>query len=208
MDIQELLKFYGIDPKPTKNMESGGLDTKQQHGGEAASEIRKSDQGVGIPDSDVVLRPKSFAEILSGKQSVIEIEEEAAVPLIKVQPPQLEGGNLTVIIDEGEYMKRVEDNKYNVIGRVNMKKGDPLLSTLELRKKLESVWGITWFKVTPVGRAHYQILLISMGDHSTIMSIGTINLKPGIFRVAQWIRDFNPTQQRQTNAQVWVRISN
>lgn len=76
-----------------------------------------------------------------------------------------------VTIDEGEYQKGLEDNKYNIIGRVTMRRGDPLPSTLDLRKKLESVWGMLRFKIKPVGRGYYRIFLQSMGDQSTPMSI-------------------------------------
>lgn len=75
-------------------------------------------------------------------------------------------------------------------------------------KKLKSMWGITSFRILLVGRGYYQIFLTSMVRQSLIMSFGTINLKPGIFRVSQWVQEFNPALQRQTNTQVWLRIHN
>lgn len=47
------------------------------------------------------------------------------MPLTETQPPQLEWGNLIVAIDES--LKDLEDNKYNVIGRVSMRRGDSML---------------------------------------------------------------------------------
>lgn len=41
---------------------------------------------------------------------------------------------------------------------------------------------------------------------SIVLSMGSLNLKSGFFRVSRWIRDFNPLNQKQTNVQVWLRI--
>lgn len=45
-----------------------------------------------------------------------------------------------------------------------------------------------------------------MADPSQALSLGVVNLKPGIFRVSRWVPYFNPVVQRQTNTQIWVRI--
>lgn len=43
---------------------------------------------------------------------------------------------------------------------------------------------------------------------SKVFSRGSIFLKPGVFRISQWVNDFNPKDQRVTNTQVWIRIFN
>lgn len=41
-----------------------------------------------------------------------------------MNPPQV-GGNMTVVIDDDEYDRGVDENKFRVIGRPLMPKGDP-----------------------------------------------------------------------------------
>ena len=36
--------------------------------------------------------------------------------------------------------------------------------------------------------------------------MGTINLKPGVLRLFEWKKDFNMHKQRNTHAQVWIRL--
>lgn len=72
---------------------------------------------------------KSFVNAVRGFES--ENEEEAA-PLVAVPHPQLEGENLTVRIDKGEYEEGLEANRHNAIGRLC---GDfSSMNTQELRK--------------------------------------------------------------------------
>ncbi|PNX79318.1 putative NBS resistance protein, partial [Trifolium pratense] len=39
-------------------------------------------------------------------------------------------------------------------------------------------------------------------------SMGSLNLKPGFSRLSKWTNDFNPYTQRQTHAQIWIRLMN
>lgn len=50
------------------------------------------------------------------------------------------------------------------------------------------------------------MFLKTVAEQNLVMSIGTIFLGQSIFRVSRWVPDFNPKIQRQTNAQIWVRI--
>lgn len=81
-----------------------------------------------------------------------------------------------------------------------------MLDTLGLKSKLALIWGLKNFRIAPMGKGFYNIFLESMSDQSTVMSFGTVDLKPGLLRVAQWSKDFNPWSQRLTNVQVWIRI--
>ncbi|XP_045802615.1 uncharacterized protein LOC123896245 [Trifolium pratense] len=38
--------------------------------------------------------------------------------------------------------------------------------------------------------------------------MGSLNLKPGFSRLSKWTNDFNPYTQRQTHAQIWIRLMN
>lgn len=86
---------------------------------------------------------KNFEEVLASRNLGITnktvAEQEGVVPLIQTPPPRREGSNLVVTIDEGEYYKGLEENQYNVIGMLSVRRGDPYLSTIDLRKKLQDV---------------------------------------------------------------------
>lgn len=70
-----------------------------------------------------------------------------------------------------------------------------MVETLGLKSKLALIWGIKKVKMHAIGNRFYNIFLESTSDQSTIMSIGTININPQIFHVAQWCEDFNPWSQ-------------
>lgn len=57
-----------------------------------------------------------------------------------------------------------------------------------------------------MSRGYYALNLKSDDLKSKVFSRGTIFLKPGVFRVSQWILNFNPNLHRQTNCQVWIRM--
>lgn len=39
-----------------------------------------------------------------------------------------------------------------------------------------------------------------------VWALGTVNLKPGVLRLFEWTKDFNMHKQRNTHAQVWIRL--
>lgn len=57
-----------------------------------------------------------------------------------------------------------------------------------------------------MGKGFFHVFLNTLENQCLVLIVGTMNLKPGIFRVSWWVRDFNPLNQKQTNAQVWCRI--
>lgn len=116
--------------------------------------------------------------------------------------PVMEGGNVAVILDENEYMKGVEENRFCVLGKLTMQRGAEAITTLTLRDKLSEIWGLSRFKVILIERGFFHVTLYSMSYQSKVMNHGAVHLKSGLFRVSQWMRDFNPLFQRQTNVQV------
>jgi len=40
----------------------------------------------------------------------------------------------------------------------------------------------------------------------SVWAKGTINMKPGVLRLFEWTRDFNMHKQKNTHAQVWIRL--
>jgi hypothetical protein len=39
-----------------------------------------------------------------------------------------------------------------------------------------------------------------------VWALGTVNLKPGLLHLFEWIVDFDMHNQRNTHAQVWIRL--
>lgn len=81
---------------------------------------------------------KSFIKALTG---------DSVVALKPLKIPSVEGGNVCVEIDKLELQKGIEENKYNLIGRVLLGKGDDSITTMGV-KKLESSWGLKPFKLS------------------------------------------------------------
>lgn len=80
---------------------------------------------------------KTFIEALTGKRKAEgEGDWDEAVPLTQTQPPQIEGGNITVTINEEEYAKGLAENRYNIIGCPSLLIGEESVTTLGLKKKL------------------------------------------------------------------------
>lgn len=40
----------------------------------------------------------------------------------------------------------------------------------------------------------------------SVWAMGTINLKPGFLRLFEWTHDLNMHRQKNTHAQVWIRL--
>ena len=57
-----------------------------------------------------------------------------------------------------------------------------------------------------LGRGFFNFHFENAEDQKRIWSTGTWNVKPGVIRMQPWSADFNPNNQRPTNAQVWVRL--
>lgn len=85
-----------------------------------------------------------------------------------------------------------------------MPKGESLQTFNKLKSKLAKIWGLGELKVIPIGEGYFHVNLPTMSQQSLIMSLGTISLKPGVFRLSQWSGEFNPTVQHQINVQVWL----
>lgn len=85
-------------------------------------------------------------------------------------------------------------------------KGDKPIKVNELKVKLSTIWDVTidvWH-ITLMGKGYYTLNLNSDEPKSSVFARGT--LQPGIFRISQWVQNFNLNFQRQTNSQVCVRF--
>lgn len=87
-----------------------------------------------------------------------------------------------------------------------MQKGDSPPTTLGLKQKLKELGGIQNFVVAPLGRGYFHVFLYNMVDQSSVLSIGPLHLKPGVFHISRRRKDFNPISKKTNQCQVWVRI--
>lgn len=173
---------------------------------EATASLEKTSEQTGNEQGDI--RVQTNTNVQEGRKSFVEALTGSSVPVpIKpIPPPRYEGGNVIVEVDDEDYEKEVRQCQFDVIGRIIMQKGDRPYSTLEIFDKLVILWGIQNFRIVPIGKGYFHVFLNSMDNQSLVLSIGALNLKPGIFRVSRWVPDFNSASQKQTNAQVWARL--
>lgn len=103
------------------------------------------------------LKAKSFKDAVVGGGTKEKIDlytqhKTEGIPLKYLAMPRIEGGNIVVEANEGEYQQCVKELQYSIVGRVSLRKGEILHTTLELKKRLEASWGITNFKLIPLGK--------------------------------------------------------
>ncbi|KAK3217928.1 hypothetical protein Dsin_011898 [Dipteronia sinensis] len=84
----------------------------------------------------------------------------------------------------------------------------PLLRSLDWRfASFLSLVGLSFLLVRSLGsKGYFQIMLNSDAENNMVWSLGSLNLKLGVLRLQPWIPDFNPSLQKSSNAQVWVRF--
>jgi len=57
-----------------------------------------------------------------------------------------------------------------------------------------------------LGRGYYEFFFASEMDKCNVWAAGTVTLKSGVLRLFEWSKDFNMHTQRNTHAQVWIRL--
>jgi len=97
--------------------------------------------------------------------------------------------------------------KRNLRGRLVLTKGDKPYASKEIEDKLKKQWKTTapWTLLS-LGRGFYKFFFANESDMHTVWAVGTVNLKPGVLRLFEWTVDFDMHNQRNTHAQVWIRL--
>ncbi|KAK2662295.1 hypothetical protein Ddye_000869 [Dipteronia dyeriana] len=62
------------------------------------------------------------------------------------------------------------------------------------------------WRLISLGKGYFHIILKSLRHKKKVWGLDSINLKPGVLCLQPWVLDFNPSLQKSTNAQVWVRF--
>ncbi|AES69634.2 DUF4283 domain protein [Medicago truncatula] len=52
----------------------------------------------------------------------------------------------------------------------------------------------------------YEFFFATESDLQIVWAMGTVNLKPGMLRLFEWSVDIDMHNQRNTHAQVWIRL--
>lgn len=82
-----------------------------------------------------------------------------------------------------------EELKYSVVGRISLRKGDEPPTTLDLINKLVEIWNTEKFKLVPMGKVIYHIILKNMKDQCEMLSTGAVNTRPNVLRSTRWVPD-------------------
>ncbi|WJX83945.1 hypothetical protein P8452_66568 [Trifolium repens] len=141
---------------------------------------------------------KTFAQALS---NVCDI------PTSQLPQPCVKGDGLAIAIPEEEYMAGIDACKHNLHGRVVWPKGSTPLTIVALKNKLLPLWkDLSRSGITSLGKGFYEFCFSFLEDVKRVRSVASWNLQPGFLKLFAWTSDFNPNLQRNTTAQVWVRL--
>lgn len=125
------------------------------------------------------------------------------------QLPQIsvKGHHHAITIPGNEYELGMETCKFNLHARVIWPKGSSPLTTFALREKLKAIWKYfgRW-GISFIGKGYYELCFSSIEDARRARSTGSLNLNPGLMKFFVWSKDFNPSTQVHSSAQVWLRI--
>lgn len=147
---------------------------------------------------NTAIQRKSFAQALTNS---------CDIPYSQLPQPCLKGDAVAIKIPEEEYKAGLEGCKNNLHGHLFFPKGSASIKFDELKMKLAALWKpLGPWRMVSLGKGYYEFSFSSLVDRSSIWLIGTWNLKPGLLRLSSWTADFNPTFERQTHVQCWVRI--
>jgi len=141
----------------------------------------------------------SFAQALTAAPTTF-VNDNLPQPLIR-------GESVSITISQQIYEKGLEICKHNLRGRLVLSKGDKPYTTKDIHLKLQKQWKTTGeWSMRPLGRGFFEFTFASDTDLRMVWASGTVNLKPGVLRLFEWTKDFNMNKQRNTHAQVWIRL--
>ena len=160
-----------------------------------------------VPDSVTGLIQSSTPLVQGGKSFAGFFKSSPVETLPVPSVPSKKGGYVSVRVDPIAYQARLELCRNALIGRVVLSSGERPWKLMDLKARLSKHWMLNsdW-RLISLGRGYYQILLKSPVEKNHVWGLGSVHLKPGILRLQPWVPDFNPSLQKSTNAQVWVRL--
>ncbi|KAL6219073.1 hypothetical protein ACLB2K_012279 [Fragaria x ananassa] len=140
-------------------------------------------------------------------KSYAAVAAQASIPIDDLPIPEILDGKTTITISEEGYQSGLDNCIHMVIRRVQLGLKDKPYSASDLSHKLSLLWGsLGAWKVIPMGKGYFTFSFSTDEDLSTVWVKGAIALKPGFLRFMRWVPNFSPANQRNRNAQVWVRF--
>ncbi|XP_019432836.1 PREDICTED: uncharacterized protein LOC109339775 [Lupinus angustifolius] len=148
-----------------------------------------------------------ISEVQKGKSFAQALKATCDISISQLPQPCIKGDAIAIKIPEEEYQAGLQRCKTHLHGRLILSKGDSPIRFTELRTKLQSLWNMigAWNMIS-LGRGFYEFAFASMEDMRTICAVGSWSLKPGFLRLSLWSPDFNPSLQKVSHSQCWVRI--
>lgn len=148
----------------------------------------------------VLSGPKSFAQAVSA-------DGDDCLP--SLPPKVIIGDTVRIRITQREYEAELSECIRNLHDHVTLQKGDSPLSSKFLKQKLEGMWpNLKPWSITPLGRGYFKFNFHSIEEMKRVWALGVVQLKPGMLRFFCWSKDFDPQNQIQSHAQLWVRFMN
>jgi len=129
------------------------------------------------------------------------------IPNSQLPQSVIKGDRVSITIPEDIYHQQVEACKHNLHARIIYPKVSTPLTIFVMRSKLAAQWkDLGRWGVQNIGKGFFEFTFSSLEDLKRVRSIGSRNLNPGFIKFFAWSRDFNPSTQQNTAAQVWVRF--
>jgi len=154
---------------------------------------------VRSPPSSTPKAVTSFAQVLT---AALPVSSNDNLP-----QPYIRGETLGIKISHEIYEKGMVVCKHHLRGRLVLNKGDKPYMTRDIELKLHKLWKTTGAgSMLSLGRGYYEFSFAYENDLRTVWAMGTVNLKLGLLLLFEWTQDFNLHTQRNTHAQVWIRL--
>jgi hypothetical protein len=143
--------------------------------------------------------PRSFAQAL--------VASHNNVPKTTMPQPTIRGDTLSIRITQPVYEKGVNFCNRNLRGRLVLNIGDKPYTSKEIEDKLKKQWKtIAPWTLLSLIRGYYEFFFSNESDMQAVWVVGKVNLKPGLLRLFEWTVDLDMHNQRNTHAQVWIRL--
>ena len=153
----------------------------------------------------VVAPPPKIVQCISFAQALATTPKTSSND--NMPKPLIRGESVSITITQQIYEKGLEICKHNLRGRLVLNKGDKPYTTKDIHLKLQKQWKTTGeWSMRPLGSGYFEFIFSSVIDLHMVWASRTVNLKPGILRLFEWTKDFNMNKERNTHAQVWIRL--
>lgn len=202
------LADFTPDPKPTPIHQKDNSLTSKPNPGDISVSTQKTHKAPSLsitPEQNTTITP--FAVQKQAKTFAQAVTNIFDIPSSQLPQPVIKGDRLSIVIPEEEYNDGMTACKFNLHARILWAKGSTPLTVQALKSKLSIMWkDLSQWGIQFLGKGFYELTFSRLEDVKRVRSVASWKLNPGIMKLFAWTRDFSPSLQNSTNAQVWVRI--